>query len=73
MVMESLEGREGDKAFDEAVLMVQQQITTYKERTSKKLQKLKATIEVARKMMVGSAKEELKAGGRFCKSFWLAE
>lgn len=43
---------EGDKAFDEAVSLVQQQISTYKERTNQKLQKLEATIEIAKKLMV---------------------
>ncbi|KAL8133816.1 hypothetical protein AgCh_009032 [Apium graveolens] len=41
-----------DLAFDEAVSSVKQQIQVNKEKTSKKLEKLEATIEVVRKMMV---------------------
>lgn len=47
-----METIEGDKAFDEAVSLVQQQISDYQETTSQKLQKLEATIEVARKLML---------------------
>lgn len=50
--MELLVAEASDKAFDEAVLEIQQQVTDYKDRTSQKLQKLEATIEVARKLML---------------------
>ncbi|KAL8134323.1 hypothetical protein AgCh_009381 [Apium graveolens] len=56
--MELVVSKGEDKAFDEAVCMVRQ-IAEYKDETSKNLQKLEATIEVARKMMLGQLEDNI--------------
>lgn len=50
--MESTVSKLGEQTFEEAVSLVKQQIEANKETTSRKLEKLEATIEVAREMMV---------------------